>query len=141
MKKFNLLMTLGLMLFVTALSAQLPPPEDEQPYMVGNDRDAHGCIGSAGYVWSKVRQECIRTFEVGTALNPVNKKEGEATLVATIVFDKDKSKVEVFIPGQKDSVILSPDLKATTWTGGKFKLKEVDGKYTLSKKGKAIYKS
>lgn len=141
MKKFNLLMTLGLMLFATALSAQLPPPEDEQPRMVGNDRDEHGCIGSAGYVWSKVRQECIRTFEAGVALNPVNKKEGEVTLVATIVFGSNNNKVEVFIPGQKNSVVLTPDMKDKTWTGSRLTLKEIDGKYILSKKGKAIYKN
>ena len=33
--------------------------------MPGSDRDAHGCIGSAGYIWSEVRQDCIRLFEQG----------------------------------------------------------------------------
>lgn len=32
---------------------------------VGNDRDEHGCIASAGYVWSEVRKDCIRPFEEG----------------------------------------------------------------------------
>jgi hypothetical protein len=31
--------------------------------MVGNDSDAHGCIGSAGYVWCEEKQECIRPWE------------------------------------------------------------------------------
>lgn len=31
--------------------------------MVGGDRDAHGCIGSAGYVWSAPMGQCIRTWE------------------------------------------------------------------------------
>ena len=30
---------------------------------LGGDRDAHGCIGSAGYVWCEIRQECIRSWE------------------------------------------------------------------------------
>jgi len=31
--------------------------------LVGGDRDEHGCIGSAGYVWSTEKQQCIRPWE------------------------------------------------------------------------------
>lgn len=31
--------------------------------LVGADRDAHGCIGSAGYVWSQTLEKCIRPWE------------------------------------------------------------------------------
>ncbi len=31
--------------------------------MPGSDRDEHGCIGSAGYVWSESTQECVRPWE------------------------------------------------------------------------------
>lgn len=31
--------------------------------IVGNDRDAHGCIPSAGYSWCEVKQKCLRPFE------------------------------------------------------------------------------
>ncbi len=31
--------------------------------LVGNDRDAHGCIGSAGYSWCEVKQKCLRPWE------------------------------------------------------------------------------
>jgi hypothetical protein len=31
--------------------------------MVGNDRDEHGCIGSAGYVWSEEKNKCVRPWE------------------------------------------------------------------------------
>ena len=31
--------------------------------IVGNDRDEHGCIGSAGYAWCEEKQECIRPWE------------------------------------------------------------------------------
>jgi len=37
--------------------------------MTGNDRDEHGCIGSAGYTWSVVKNDCIRIFEAGKRLN------------------------------------------------------------------------
>ena len=32
--------------------------------LVGNDRDVHGCIGSAGYSWSETLQQCVRPWEV-----------------------------------------------------------------------------
>lgn len=38
------------------------PPATEQP-MVGNDRDEHGCIGSAGYSWCAAKNKCIRIWE------------------------------------------------------------------------------
>lgn len=31
--------------------------------VVGGDRDIHGCIGSAGYVWSNSENKCIRPWE------------------------------------------------------------------------------
>lgn len=31
--------------------------------MPGSDKDNHGCIGSAGYIWSISKEKCIRTFE------------------------------------------------------------------------------
>lgn len=36
--------------------------EDSEP-MVGGDRDEHGCIGSAGFVWCESRQKCYRSWE------------------------------------------------------------------------------
>jgi hypothetical protein len=38
-----------------------PVPVGEM--MVGNDRDEHGCIGSAGYVWCGSKAECLRPWE------------------------------------------------------------------------------
>jgi len=35
----------------------------QQPQLVGNDRDAHGCIASAGYSWCEASQKCIRSWE------------------------------------------------------------------------------
>ena len=43
---------------------------DEFP--VGADRDGHGCIGSAGYVWSEAVQDCIRLFESGIRTEAVD---------------------------------------------------------------------
>ncbi|PIP26479.1 MAG: hypothetical protein CO140_03550 [Candidatus Moranbacteria bacterium CG_4_9_14_3_um_filter_40_7] len=37
-----------------------PCPDDK---LVGNDKDEHGCIGSAGYVWCEAKQKCLRVWE------------------------------------------------------------------------------
>lgn len=31
--------------------------------VVGGDKDAHGCIGSAGYTWCEPKQKCLRPWE------------------------------------------------------------------------------
>ena len=31
--------------------------------MPGSDRDAHGCIPSAGYSWCEAKQKCLRVWE------------------------------------------------------------------------------
>ncbi len=41
--------------------SQEPSPASQN--MVGNDRDEHGCIGSAGYSWCEVKQKCLRSWE------------------------------------------------------------------------------
>jgi hypothetical protein len=50
---------------VMLLAACQPSVEPENPPLVGGDRDEHGCIGSAGYVWDEARQDCVRPWEVG----------------------------------------------------------------------------
>lgn len=47
--------------------AVVPPPAQQNPTdttpVVGGDRDAHGCIGSAGYRWCEPKQACLRFWE------------------------------------------------------------------------------
>lgn len=58
---------------------------------VGSDKDANGCIGSAGYQWSKLKNECIRTFEL-----PLQLTNKEQTFTAGIYFSTDLKQAEVF---------------------------------------------
>ncbi|WP_090801414.1 hypothetical protein [Paraburkholderia tuberum] len=39
------------------------PPSSPSP-VVGADRDAHGCIGSAGYSWCESTHQCERPWEL-----------------------------------------------------------------------------
>ena len=43
--------------------------------MVGGDRDAHGCIGSAGYQWCEHSQRCERPWELAQAQGLANTAE------------------------------------------------------------------
>lgn len=76
--------------------------------IVGGEKDEHGCIPSAGYTWSEVKQNCLRVFEEGYRLNPVDTLSEDKVAVgsAFVLFNKDKSKAEVFIPNEKNGIVL-----------------------------------
>jgi hypothetical protein len=40
------------------------PATNPLPSVVGADRDAHGCIGSAGYTWCAQQSACVRPWEL-----------------------------------------------------------------------------
>ena len=54
---------LGVLISSGLLAASLPKAESAPP-IVGADRDAHGCIGSAGYAWCECTQACERPWEL-----------------------------------------------------------------------------
>ena len=104
---------------------------------IGGDKDEHGCLTAAGYTWSELRQECIKTFEAGQRLNPVDAKEGEAVYSAFAVFNDDKSKLELFLPDQETTVILDRS-KDGIYQNSTYKFDEK--KLTLLIDGKSAYK-
>jgi len=53
-----------LILSFIGLSQSFAATVDIVPTMVGNDRDAYGCIGSAGYSWDMNLKRCIRPWEI-----------------------------------------------------------------------------
>jgi hypothetical protein len=63
------------------------------PQIVGNDVDANGCKGSAGYVYSVIKAKCIRAFEEGIEFH--NKDFSQS---AYVVLSNDKKEAEVFLP-------------------------------------------
>lgn len=38
-------------------------PSVREPQVLGDDEDAHGCIGSAGYTWCPLKERCLRLWE------------------------------------------------------------------------------
>ena len=78
---------------------------EEQP-TIGGDKDEHGCLISAGETWSELMQNCIQIFNIGQRLNPIEVNDEEAVISAFILFNEDKSKLELFLPNEKATVIL-----------------------------------
>lgn len=71
----------------------------EQNVAIGGERDAHGCLPSAGQSWSKLRRACIQVFNEAERLNPVPvPQDGSAVISAFALMDRDSSRVEVFLP-------------------------------------------
>jgi len=65
--------------------------------LVGNDRDEHGCIPSAGYTWSNALHDCVRVWEVGLRFD-------EGSSPAFLVFSTDSVYAEIFTT-DKDPVL------------------------------------
>ncbi len=103
--------------------------------------DEHGCKTTDGEIWSKVRSSCIRPSETGIRLEP-----GEAVLDKTkpafLVFTDDKVRVEIFLPTQKNSVVIrksSVEGESPKWVNGPLTVSESNGFYTLYDEGKILY--
>lgn len=70
--------------------------EDQE--LVGGQKDNHGCLASAGENWSELKNTCIQVFNVGKRLNPIEVSKDKAVISAFVVFNDDKSKLELFLP-------------------------------------------
>ncbi|QNK65002.1 hypothetical protein H7F33_15680 [Pedobacter sp. PAMC26386] len=110
------------------------------PKALGGDRDKHGCIGSAGYTFSVIKNDCVRLFEQKPQLKEVNPK-GSYTSNATVIFSSDNKKAELFVPHSKSSIILNRtgDKANPVWKKGKFSLSQKDNNYKLKESNKVTY--
>lgn len=107
----------------------------EETVMPGSDKDEHGCIGSAGYTWSELKQDCIRPFEIGLKLSGIT--ADNQNYAAYVVFASDSAKAELFIPETKGGVILNKTENG--WTNNKFSLTGKHGKWSISESGTDVF--
>jgi hypothetical protein len=111
------------------------------PVKTGGDEDEHGCKPSAGYTWSKIKQQCIRPFEMGVKMDPKDPSLDKTT-AAFLVFSDDRVRVEIFLPTQKNSVVIrktSAAAEPEKWANGPLTLFLDKGVYTLDDEGKILY--
>lgn len=113
--------------------------KQKQDQRVGDNRDSHGCLGSAGYVWSEVASDCIRLFETGLRLEAPN---GESCY---LVFGKDSLQTELFFSnGQPNEILERRTLPkgGYVWNVEDDDTKNVrftDGKWLIEQRGKVLY--
>ncbi|WP_410880615.1 hypothetical protein [Myroides sp. DW712] len=120
-------LVLGILLSVSLVSCDFilkdKNPASEQDKTVSTDggttvvgeEDGFGCAYSAGYRYSYLMADCIRVFEQGFRLNPI---EDEGSLEndlennevsCFVLFAKDGKEVEIFLPQQEKSIVLESD--------------------------------
>lgn len=118
---------------------EAPAAEDTTLPVLGGDRDKHGCIPSAGYTWSILKNNCVRLFEEkGVSMEPVDNKESYVS-VAVVLFDETRTKAELFLPTDKESILLERKSPGdSTWRGNDFEFIH-EKKYALKKAGTKIY--
>ena len=109
---------------------------------VGADKDEHGCIASAGYTYSVVRNACIRLWKEGTALTPVVQIENPV-LVAYVVQSQNGSEAEVFLPDREQGLVLTrvENVDIPTWAGsdGWTLTYDPDSGWKLAANGETLY--
>lgn len=102
-------------------------------------RDEHGSLLSFGYKWSSIKKSSVQLSVIATCLNPVEVKDKNQS-AAYFIFSDDKSKAELFLPAETNSILLTR--KGTEgnfiWTNGEFELIAWKG-YVLKKNKVAVY--
>jgi hypothetical protein len=105
---------------------------------VGADRDAHGCIGSAGYSWSALKQACIRIFELGTPLR--NLRDMTASTVAYVIAEPRAKALELFLPERPQPIALKQSGALWRNAEGTYTIQHKDRIYTVfDAAGTALY--
>jgi hypothetical protein len=62
-KRILILMQLLILLTLTGVGCVNKSINTTSQPLVGNDKDIHGCIGSAGYSWCEPKNKCLRIWE------------------------------------------------------------------------------
>ncbi len=149
MRKFVYFLVLGSTVLLSACNSKAKENKDAEivedtvliaeEEIVGDDVDSHGCNLSAGYTWSQVSNDCIRVFEAGIRMKDM--MDSTATSSAFIVFAKDSSQCEVFLPQVEASLVLPvKDVKGTkVWASDDITVKQVKGQWEIVNGDKLLF--
>lgn len=139
MNRLNLL-AFVLVMF-TACSGSPEKAEEKikrEPVKVGAEKDEHGCIPSAGYTWSVLKNGCIQVFSVGFRLNPITVQEGEEVISAFVLMSDDQARVELFLPDDHQHTVVLDKVGDLVYENKTYRYDAV--KSILSINGKEVYK-
>ena len=104
---------------------------------VGGNTDKNGCLVSAGYTWSQLKNQCIRPFEDAISLDILNSTNTYQT-GAFILVDSLQKKAEIFVSDEDESILLDHS-NDTLYSNGKFNLTLENFCWTLSLKNVKLY--
>jgi len=97
MKQLTYLFVLAILSITTSCNSNCKKNESTTDTtaapVVGGDSDLHGCKASAGYQWSELKQDCIRSFEL-----PLKIISADSTTQTGVVFSADSTQAEMFAP-------------------------------------------
>ncbi|MFP7654878.1 hypothetical protein [Chryseobacterium proteolyticum] len=132
-----------LAVMITAMFTTTGWAQKTTPKVAGGDKDQHGCIGSAGYTYSVLKDDCVKLFEEKIQLREANPQKSYVSN-AVVILSKDKKKAELFLPESKGSIILNRTLEYLNTSvykskKGTYNLNKEKDSYTLRKGKKIIY--
>lgn len=125
------------LLFVSCQQKNKEAAQSKETATVGGDKDKHGCIASAGYTWSTLKDSCVRPFEQ-IQLDIVNNSDSYETAAFLIIDDK-KHAAEVFLKESPESIVLK-HVKEYAYENQDYKLIQDQHCWTLIKGEKTLYK-
>ena len=98
--------------------------------VLGGDRDAHSCIGSAGQSWSVLKQQCVQPWEAADLKldDPTND-----TLAVYVVLSADKAQAEVFAADVPENTVLDAVKGGYVSLDGKVRLLNENGQWRMVK--------
>jgi len=108
--------------------------------MVGNDKDEHGCIGSAGYTWCAAKNKCLRIWEEPCTTPTVT--ENIAELIKQALIKKNNwtnADIEVTI-SKNEGMFVSGGVKekSSEVGGGYFFAAKVNGEWKIVADGNGV---
>lgn len=107
--------------------------------VLGTDKDENGCVASAGYRWSVIKDECIRPVEECYRLNSIEQLASESDVSSVYVaFEENGDRAELFLPGTTKSVLLKKEGKNAPYKDKNWILYSQNG-YKLKKNGNLLY--
>lgn len=65
-------------------------------HKIGGQKDRQGCNTSAGYTWSALIADCIRTFELPVQMTDLQTSTAQTTYGSSAHFSEDQKMAEVF---------------------------------------------
>lgn len=137
-----LIFSLLFLLFACKDRGMTPDQEEERikssladDKIIDADKDQNGCLATAGYVWSKVKKDCIRIYDVAIPLTPIDNLDTEYEMLSVyFIFNEDQTKAEVYLPKNTESVLFNQN-NAASWTYLNWELVAQPDGYVLKNNG------